>query len=459
MITLEMLIAMAIMVFIISSVTAITFGNQMMVVDALTNNEAMVYAKQKLTEDDFDSAATENFGLSSGPLMYTGKNTVTDISPCLKQLNTRMDWKVEARNQYSQLDTLLASPAEARALGGDCATEPVQGAWNSPASLNSADIDPAGAKGTGLDVLNKFVYISADPSAAADDDFFIFDARNTTQSSAPVLVGSLNTGPGLAAIDVADNFAYVANDSKNGQLQIINVSDPFGLDTGDLVATLNVVPGGTDNDTVGQSIFYYNAKIYLGLKKNTHAEFYAIDVSNPASPSVIGSYEVDAGVNAVHVKGNYAYIATPNSEELTIIDINQSSPDFMQRVGGFDAPLGSGNGKSIQIVGNKLYLGRTIGSREFYILDITNPISPVALGSYDVNASINDLVVAGNYAFLATSEANLEFQVFNISVPASPTRLGKYNYSEHATGIDYEDDWIYVSNESQDALRIIVDNP
>src|SRR6185503_19362106 len=102
---------------------------------------------------------------------------------------------------------------------------------------------------------------------------------------------------------------------------------------------------------------------------------------------------------AIFVKGDYAYIATPNNEELTIIDVNSSSPNFMQRVGGFDAPAGSGNGKSIDILVNKLYLGRTVGNKEFYILDITDPINPDILGSYDVNASINDLAVSGHYVF------------------------------------------------------------
>ena len=301
--------------------------------------------------------------------------------------------------------------------------------------------------------------MAADPSSASDPDFFIFDARNITVATPPAQVSSLNTGPGLAGVDVAGSYAYGANDSKNGQLQIIDIST---IATPSVKTTFNIAPGGADSNTVGTSIYYYDSKIYLGLKKNTHAELYVIDVSDPLSlspGSIKGSYEVGATINAIYVRGNYAYIATPNSEELTIIDIDETSPTFMERVGGFNAPLGSGNGKSLKIVGNILYLGRTVGGKEFYILDITNPIAPTIVGSYDVNSSINDLVVAGRYAFLATSEANREFQVLDMYNPATPVFLGKYNFSEKATGIEYEDNLIYISNENQDALRIVTSGP
>jgi hypothetical protein len=118
------------------------------------------------------------------------------------------------------------------------------------------------------------------------------------------------------------------------------------------------------------------------------------------------------------VKGNYAYIATPNTENLTILDI--SNPNSPHRIGGFTPPIGSNNGESIYVVGSTAYLGRTFGSNEFYILNTSNPASIISSGSKDLGSnnstSINGLVVRASLSFLLT---NSQFQILSISNPAN----------------------------------------
>ncbi len=460
MLTLEILIAFGILILSISAVILLEFGNQLIAVDSQISIEAVSRAKKIL--EDTRAASKQDFNLiktiaphTPPENIFTESLEVIDSTRCKKQINSKISWNFYSRIFKTSLSTILTSANEALALGGDCSPDSPYGAWTNHEKLTSIDTIPSTLKATGLDVKNKIVYMSTDPSSAVDADFFIFDANNTSKTSIPNMVSNLNTGPGLTSIDVAGSYAYVANDSKNGQLQIIDVSNIYNPI---LKTTLNVIPNGTDINTVGTKVFYYNQTLYLGLKKNNYAEFFVIDVSNPLTlnqSSIKGSYELNASVNSINVKGDYAYISTPNTEEVIVININPSSEEFMQKMGGFDAPGGSGNGKSIEILGNKLYLGRTFGNTEFYILDITDPMNLSIVGSYDPNSSINSLVVLGNYAYLATTESNSWFQILDISDSANPRLLGKYNYGDKITGIDYENNSIFISNENQDALIII----
>lgn len=460
--TLEILIAFAVITLCIGAVILLTFGNQSIAVSLNTQSEAISKAQEVLetaratsrknynqVEDCDDATTTPCSGETNS--FYNRKLLISSATQCAKNVKSSASFSMNDQILTTDLVTHLIDTVTAVALGGDCPSVPPRD-WSNPEQLTSADTIPTDLKATGIDVKNKIVYMSTDPSSATDPDFFIFDASSASETSAPVLTASINTGPGLSSIDVAGSYAYVSNDSKNGQLQIIDVSD---INNPILKTTMNVVPGGTDINTVGTKVFYYNKKIYLGLKKNIYAEFYVIDVENPLSPTLTGGYELNASVNSINVKDDYAYIANPNAEEITVVNINENSSKFMQRVDGFDAPGGSGNGKSIRIIGNKLYLGRTVGNIEFYILDITDPKNPSILGSNNVNSSINDLVVAGDYAYLATGESGSEFQILDISDDINPVLLEKYNYTENSTGIDYEDNLIYISNENADALIII----
>jgi hypothetical protein len=456
--TLEILIAFAVLTLSIGAIILLEFGNQSVAVDSELSEEAQSKAQEILEEaratskGDFDSvnsipAYTDD--------IYTKSLAVTDFTRCLKQITSTVSWNFYSHILETDLSTILANVNEALVLGGDCASISPYGDWSNPEKLNSIDTTPTTLKATSLDVKNKIIYLSVDPTSASDPDFFIFDASNISKSSAPILASNLNTGPGLESIDVADSYAYIANDSKNGQLQIIDVNNIYNPI---LKTTFNVVPNGTDTNTVGTKIFYYDKTIYLGLKKNNYAEFFVIDVSNPLSPITKGSYEFNASVNSINVKGNYAYVATPNSEEVTVLYIDKNSSQFMQKIGSFDAPGGSGNGKNVKILGDKLYLGRTVGNIEFYILNINDPTNISILSSYDANTSINDMVIAGDYAYLVTSTSNSEFQILDISDSAHPTSIGKYNYGDKITGIDYENNLIFISNENQDAIIIIQPN-
>ncbi|MCI0542709.1 prepilin-type N-terminal cleavage/methylation domain-containing protein [bacterium] len=253
-----------------------------------------------------------------------------------------------------------------------------------------------------------------------------FYILNITNPAAPALIAGLPNNSGIAtgfrAVAVDGHYAYLATHAgpATGQLQILDISGTIPS----LVATYQV-PGvsGVGGQGLGASIFYSDGYVYLGLTKTASGpEFNIIDVRNPLSPTLAGSYPIGNGINAIHVANTYAYLATPNTQELTTLDVeNPASP---AAVGGYNAPDAVGNGKSFALVGNTTYLGRTVTmwNPEFNVLDATNPAAPAypPLGTKEIGSSVNDTIVRDSLAFLITT--NGQFQTWNIANPAVITQ-------------------------------------
>lgn len=512
----ELLIAMAIATIVISGVVVGTVGNaggvgvssaiggkQTVVSDGELNSEALRKAQDLIEE----AAATARTNYSS-----VVEKTVSDpryqiklsipsayTTQCAEAIAGNVSWTGGyGHNPLVSATTTIVNIPEMIALGGDCATTPPTGGWSAPATLLSRDLDyhaangdnpavnsSAGNQGTDIDVLNPMIYMTAGVSAAVPkDDFFVLDATNIRSGVIPPIVGSLETGPGLNALDVTHDsatgktYAYAVQNDNQYQLQVIDVSTPSAPSRIASTTLPNIVytcSPASSPCLAGRSIYYYNEKIYIGTQylafgaANQNHEFYIFCVapdpsypacasSSPAYPAWAASVNVNHNVNAIVVRGHYAYLATSDDAgELTILNLNNLAVAPIK----FDA-TGSEDGDSLYLVGNKLYLGRdqTPASRkDFYILDVGNLPTITELGSKYLNQGSNtyvaDITVNGRYAFLALTDQTSGFQVLDIASTTNIGFVGKFNYSENASGIDFSDGFVFTSNKKNDALRII----
>ena len=325
------------------------------------------------------------------------------------------------------------------------------GDWQNPQTLGSVDLGP-GNIATDVAVLNKIVYLTAEAAAVSKPDFWIVDA---TDGENPFIISSIDTSPGLNAVDVSGNYAYVANQGKDNQLQIIDITD---INNPILLSEVDF-----EKAEEGISVFYLDNKVYVGsMNANDGREFHIVDVTDPANPSFLGSLEIGENVNGIYVRDATAYLAKPKGPEVQIVDV--SDPANPSIIGSFDATGGSEDGKGVYLVGDRLYLVRLNGGNhddhhELFIVDVGDPISPQVLGSKDFGNDINDLKVKDNLVFLVTSNPTEEFLVWDILDPANIVEVGSLNFPQTGTGIYYEDNIVYVSVRSNDALRIIVPSP
>ncbi len=474
--TLEILIAFAILTLTMGAIIMVTFGNQSIYVDAELNGEALDRA-QKILEDaraqtrnNFNSLVSGSSDEWSDNLLYSKSLLVNDVSQCSKEVTSSIEWATTTtRSQKVELTSLFTDISGTLGLGGDCDLEP-PGEWDNPITADSLGIGGQGA--TDIDVQASMIYITSDPSAEAKEDFYIYEFDPIAISLAER--GKLNIGVGVNAVDVGGNYAYLANASttnseSSDELVIVDVSDP---DAPSIVSTLSLgivpncpiyCPGGAQN------IFYLNNRVYIGTHRIGGNELYVIDVSNRAAPFIIRSFNVDHNVNDLVVRGNYAYIATSdNSGELHIYNVSDPGP--ISLVGTFNTNRSGGDtedGTSIYLLGNKIYLGRervnNSSERDFYIIDISNPISPVELGSKNLNLSSNTQVVGiavrSRLAFLAIDNPTLGFNILNISNPSSITNhtTCTTNFPENTSALDMENNFAFTTNNSNDEIRVLHD--
>ncbi len=95
---------------------------------------------------------------------------------------------------------------------------------------------------------------------------------------------------------------------------------------------------------------------------------------------------------------------------------------------------GNQDGLKIATQGDYVYVIINGGSPDFVVLDISNPDSPVQVGSFVLNGSPVDIEVIGNYAYIASNDNAEELKILDVSNPSAPVKVGVYNAPGNADG-------------------------
>jgi len=300
--TFELLIAMALIVAVITSVIPLISGGQNSSVDSKTNQEALYKAKDLLekaksdAKSDFSSVVTT---LPATDNIYTKNITVEDINSYAKKVTSNVIWNIGSKNLYVKLTTILTNPL----LNSRSCNPNLIGDWTNPQITKyefGNDIlndTSSGFPITSVQISNQKIYVTVNNNNGNNPGtFYILDVSDP--SIKPILLSpklfdnNLSVGQGLNAVAVDNsNYAYVANayganyttctnpfgtNYSCGQLQVINITDP----TNPIMKYSYKIPGVTGNSGqgIGTSIFYKDGFVYLGLSKATGPEFNIIDV-------------------------------------------------------------------------------------------------------------------------------------------------------------------------------------
>ena len=463
--TLEMLIAMAILVLALSSVVITGASSQSIIVDSQIASEALGRAQrsieyaQALARKDFKLVNPTSTTFMIGPTAYIASTTVEMVGTdhAQKKITSTVLWKGEyGRSQHVSLSALVTNFPHA--VGGDtCDSVLPDRGWDAPFTENAiVDFRQLIATSTGINVITNLdahkgkLYVTVgNTTYKSDPTLFIFDIAKLKSVPTHALLGKLDTAPttatGLLSLHIAEGtttgsmYAYVANENPSNwgtctlsyncaQLQIIDVSSSTNIT---LASTTNYkIPAtavtnpvtGSGGQGVGDSIFYKDGLVYLGLTKTgSGPEFNIIDVHNPLLPQRVGSYVVGASVSAITVVGNLAYLATnDNARELIVLNVtNPVSPTLAS---SYDAvgSAGFGYGLSLYTVGDALYLGRTYVSNgpEFLILDSSSSASMMPT----TPLSLSDIGVPGN---TFSTNAIMVRDYLSFVVGGSPSSGGK----------------------------------
>jgi hypothetical protein len=173
--------------------------------------------------------------------------------------------------------------------------------------------------------------------------------------------------------------------------------------------------------------------LYLGL--GLHIE--ALDISNPASPTPIGSSPILAdSVNGLFADGSGYLYAACGSAGLQILDI--SKPASPALIGSYDS---SGYAENVSVVGNYAILAD--GPDGVQVLSISDPRHPTWVGQIDTGAYAYDARVSGYTLYAAQGGSGL--LVADLSHPSRPQVKPSVNIGGFAYSLAFSGQRIYAA--------------
>lgn len=240
---------------------------------------------------------------------------------------------------------------------------------------------------------------------------------------------------------VTSTITWQQNPQRSGTVSIVskltNWIKNFGSWSSPIQeATLNLSTAVNGNEI---ALYKTGSATYAIIVRSSgaDAEFYVIDVSNPASPSTVGNLDIGATVNDVAVCGDYAVVATASgSAELQVINVSIPSAPSLT---GILNLTGTVNALSVACTGTTVFVGRAASAQfEVYAISIANPSAPSILSNLElgVNADADKIVLAqdNQYLYVASPVDASELFIVSVANPLSISLASSYNASGGSNG-------------------------
>jgi len=268
----------------------------------------------------------------------------------------------------------------------------------SPQIVGSVDT-PDDARGVAISETHAYV---------ADDDsgLQVIDITNPTS---PQIVGSVDTPGSARGVAISETHAYVAAGTSLQVIDITNTGNPqFVGSVGTPVTAYGVATSGTHAYVTYDYVEYENSNESIsGLQ--------VVDITNPLSPQTVSSVATPVGwtgpphggyggARGVAISGTHAYVTSAYS--LQVIDISDpESPTIMGSVHTQFPAVG------VAVAGNYAYVACTTnyyeGSGSMEVIDLTNPASPQYVFRWDTGM-VNGVAISGGHAYVADNWSGLQ---------------------------------------------------
>jgi hypothetical protein len=259
------------------------------------------------------------------------------------------------------------------------------------------------------------------------------------------IVGTVDTPDVPLDIGVTGNIVYIA-DRRSG-LRIVDVSDPkqpkdITMDTGPLPLDGFTVRLALDGN-----------RLYVATE--SPYRLYVLDITQPKTPSVLGSLELPVAIRGhlimgMRVQDGWAYVVTlnrvENSGTLQVVDIrNPAQPQLRGSLDGL-----RGGPLALAIARDTVYV--TTDRSALLILDVSNPALPSLKGTFGEAAPTqgvelrisSGITVAGDMAYVVETRCDPQcvrdtvrrenrFTVLDLTTPLTPRRRGTVRVRDEVT--------------------------
>ncbi|MFH1769329.1 MAG: prepilin-type N-terminal cleavage/methylation domain-containing protein [Parcubacteria group bacterium] len=189
---------------------------------------------------------------------------------------------------------------------------------------------------------------------------------------------------------------------------------------GDWSNPILVEEGNIGAGNYGTDIAAHKNTVYLTsiADNDNNPDLHIFDVSNPSSPVLLSQLNVEQGLEAIWVKGGYAYVVERDSGDFFIIDVNNpSNPQVLSKL----TLSPTKDGRSVFALGQYAYVGGI--EKEMYIINITDPFEPYLFSVYErAQDDIMGINVLDGIAYLAQYDGK-SLQIVDVSDPENPSKI------------------------------------
>jgi hypothetical protein len=257
----------------------------------------------------------------------------------------------------------------------------------------------------------------------------------------PTLVGFV---PGIgSAMDVAisGTKAFVA-------------SDPFGFSVIDVSSpSMPTVLGAADQAFVGAHVAFGGTRAVVTGASNGYAHLWVLDVSAPATPSVVGELATTlpaAGFFDVAMNGTGTLAVTAmGGAGIWAIDLTNPAAPVVR--GTYDTP-GIAYAVALNSAGTLAYVAD--GSGGVRIVSVSNPSAPSLVGAVAVSGIQRDIAVQSTIAYVIDQMGRLV--TFDVSTPSAPRQIGALVLGRYAYNVAVEGSLAVVHDANSTAYLDVI---
>jgi hypothetical protein len=238
-------------------------------------------------------------------------------------------------------------------------------------------------------------------------ELYIFDISNL---ATPTLVGHYVPLGHAGDIAISDNFAYLA--TGIGGLQVLDLSNPT---VPSQVAIYARIQNASDGVLAGKTFYVIDNDFDTSSLR-------ILDVSNLLTPIEI-AYLPQSFPLAVFVSDNIAYLVT-KYDGVRILDV--SNPANPVRIGSYDS-ANCWKHYDVFVAENLAYVTceRLLGDRRLEIVDVSDPANSTMIGGYDIQGPSSfegQVFVSNNLAYVSDVGA---LWILDVSDPTTPIQIGR----------------------------------
>ena len=245
--------------------------------------------------------------------------------------------------------------------------------------------------------------------------FYIADVRDPYKSRiiSTLAIGAIGDLP--RAMSVKGDYAYAM--SFGGTCYIVNISDKSNPI---LASTVILNSGNREHCKV------YGETLIIPKMTTNEVDFYSL--SDPLNPLLVKTLLI-SGANVFHqpiIDGNLIWIPNYNdglSDNLLCVDMSDASNPVELSFTNIPSLTFSRRGK---IVGSYLFMGGFAASSRWNVIDISNPLAPVAVYTDPLEPG-SFIEVADGVAYVGSSATGAEHtKIYDLSSPIDPVLVNTF---------------------------------